>query len=97
LRRYAESLEFLVTGHKIWSRYQEQGSGGIYNRSRAPHRHPNQTPFEDDGNIFIAPGELTLSRPADQQIDPIMRCDSVLVDWITSIIESRFLAHLHSR
>jgi putative transposase len=35
-----------VTGHKIWNRYQEDGARGIYNRSRAPHKHPNQTPFE---------------------------------------------------
>lgn len=35
-----------VTGHKIWNRYQEQGSTGIYDRSRAPHKHPNQLPFE---------------------------------------------------
>lgn len=35
-----------VTGHKIWNRYQQDGNTGLYNRSRAPHRHPNQTPFE---------------------------------------------------
>jgi len=35
-----------VTGHKIWRRYQESGSAGIQNRSRAPHSHPNSTPFE---------------------------------------------------
>jgi putative transposase len=35
-----------VTGHKIWSRYQQNGSTGLYNLSRAPHKHPNQTPFE---------------------------------------------------
>lgn len=35
-----------MTGHKIWNRYQQNGSQGLYNRSRAPHKHPNQTPFE---------------------------------------------------
>jgi putative transposase len=35
-----------VTGHKIWNRYQQDGNTGLYNRSRAPHKHPNQTPFE---------------------------------------------------
>ena len=35
-----------VTGHKIWNRYQQEGNTGLYNRSRAPHRKPNQTPFE---------------------------------------------------
>lgn len=35
-----------VTGHKIWSRYQQNGGRGLFNRSRAPHKHPNQTPFE---------------------------------------------------
>ena len=35
-----------VTGHKIWNRYKQDGARGIYNRSRAPHKHPNQLPFE---------------------------------------------------
>jgi putative transposase len=35
-----------VTGHKIWNRYRQDGNIGLYNRSRAPHKHPNQTPFE---------------------------------------------------
>ena len=35
-----------VTGHKIWNRYQQDGSRGLYNRSRAPHKHPNQVPYE---------------------------------------------------
>lgn len=35
-----------VTGYKIWNRYQEQGTSGLPNRSRAPHSHPNQLPFE---------------------------------------------------
>lgn len=35
-----------VTGHKIWNRYQKYGSLGLYDRSRAPNKHPNQTPFE---------------------------------------------------
>jgi putative transposase len=35
-----------VTGYKIWNRYQQQGTSGLPNRSRAPHKHPNQLPFE---------------------------------------------------
>lgn len=35
-----------VTGHKIWNRYQKEGTRGLHNRSRAAHKHPNQTPFE---------------------------------------------------
>jgi putative transposase len=35
-----------VTGHRIWNRYRQDGNTGLYNRSRAPHKHPNQTPFE---------------------------------------------------
>jgi len=35
-----------TTGHKIWNRYNKDGPRGIYNRSRAPHKHPNQLPFE---------------------------------------------------
>jgi len=34
------------TGHKIWNRYREDGTRGIYDRSRAPNKHPNQVPFE---------------------------------------------------
>ncbi len=35
-----------VTGHKIWNRYKKDGTRGLYDRSRAPHKHPNQLPFE---------------------------------------------------
>jgi putative transposase len=35
-----------VTGHKIWNRYKEYGTRGLYDRSRAPHKHPNQLPLE---------------------------------------------------
>ena len=35
-----------VTGHKIWNRYKQDGAKGLYNHSRAPHKHPNQLPFE---------------------------------------------------
>lgn len=35
-----------TTGHKIWSRYQQDGISALQNRSRAPHSHPNKTPFE---------------------------------------------------
>lgn len=40
-----------VTGHKLWQRYQEQGLSGLPNQSRAPHHHPNQTPFEVEQKI----------------------------------------------
>jgi len=35
-----------VTGHRIWNRYRTDGTRGLYSRSRAPHKHPNQLPFE---------------------------------------------------
>ena len=35
-----------VTGHKVWKRYQEQGSSGLKNQSRAPNRHPNQISYD---------------------------------------------------
>ncbi|MDD3726027.1 MAG: integrase core domain-containing protein [Candidatus Ratteibacteria bacterium] len=35
-----------VSGHKIWNRYKEEGNRGIYDRSRAAHKHPNQIPYE---------------------------------------------------
>ncbi len=34
-----------ATGYKIWSRYQQVGVEGLQSRSRAPHSHPNRTPF----------------------------------------------------
>lgn len=35
-----------TTGHKIWKRYQEQGSSALADRSRTPHRQPNKLPFD---------------------------------------------------
>lgn len=49
-----------VTGYKLWSRYQEYGSKGIYYQSRAPHHHPNQTPFEVE-NLIV---RLKRERPS---------------------------------
>ncbi len=49
-----------VTGHKIWKRYQEYGSKGLHNQSRAPHKHPNQTPFEVENAIV----QLKKERPS---------------------------------
>jgi transposase InsO family protein len=40
-----------VTGYKIWNRYQEFGAPAIFNQSRAPHKHPNQVPFEIESLI----------------------------------------------
>lgn len=40
-----------VTGYKIWNRYEQYGTKGIYDRSRTPHKHPNQTPFEVENLI----------------------------------------------
>lgn len=40
-----------VTGYKMWTRYKKYGSKGIYDRSRSPHKHPNQTPFEVENLI----------------------------------------------
>lgn len=34
-----------VTGHKVWKRYQEQGTSGLKNQSRSPNHHPNQVPY----------------------------------------------------
>lgn len=48
-----------VTGHKIWKRYQQDGSRGLYNRSRAPHKHPNQVPFEIEQLIVRLKKEKT--------------------------------------
>ncbi|MDB5037485.1 MAG: pfs [Bacteriovoracaceae bacterium] len=39
------------------------------------------------GDLLMAPGELTLSAHPDEQVDPVMRSDSVLVEWIKSAIE----------
>lgn len=39
-------------------------------------------------NILIAPGELTISASADQQTDPVMRCDSTLRAWISSAMKN---------
>jgi putative transposase len=49
-----------VTGYKIWDRYQEYGHTGIYDKSRAPHKHPNQTPFAVE-NLIV---RLKKERPS---------------------------------
>ena len=35
-----------MTGYKIAERYKSLGPTGISDRSRAPYRHPNETPFD---------------------------------------------------
>lgn len=32
------------TGYALWHRYEQEGEAGLEERSRAPGRHPNQTP-----------------------------------------------------
>ena len=41
----------------------------------------------DGEDLFIAPGELTLSAPPDQQVDPVMRTDDVLRSWVKDALE----------
>lgn len=40
------------TGYKILERYRESGPEGLRDRSRAPKRHPNQTPADVEGAIL---------------------------------------------
>lgn len=40
------------TGYKILSRYEREGPEALRDRSRAPHRHPNQTPAEVEAAIL---------------------------------------------
>src|SRR5688572_882898 len=40
------------TGYKILRRYEEEGPEGLRDRSRAPHRHPNQTTAEIEAAIL---------------------------------------------
>lgn len=40
------------TGYKILRRYEEEGPRSLLDRSRAPHRHPNQTPPEMEAAIL---------------------------------------------
>lgn len=40
------------TGYKILRRYEVEGPEALRDRSRAPHRHPNQTPAEMEGAIL---------------------------------------------
>ncbi len=36
----------------------------------------------ESGNKLIAAGELTLSAPANKQVDPVIYCDPFLVNWL---------------
>ncbi len=40
------------TGYKILRRYEQEGPEALRDRSRAPHRHPNQTPPELEAAIL---------------------------------------------
>ena len=40
------------TGYKILRRYEEQGPEALRDRSRAPHRHPNQTPADVEAAVL---------------------------------------------
>lgn len=40
------------TGYKILRRYEAEGPEALRDRSRAPHRHPNQTPPELEGAVL---------------------------------------------
>ena len=41
-----------TTGYKWVNRYEEEGLDGLGNKSRAPHRHPNQTSEEVEKAIL---------------------------------------------
>ena len=40
------------TAHKMIARYAAEGEGGLLDRSRAPHHHPNATPLELVGRVI---------------------------------------------
>lgn len=40
------------TGYKLVRRYQREGEAGLEEASRAPHRHPNQTPVRIEGQVL---------------------------------------------
>jgi adenosylhomocysteine nucleosidase len=41
----------------------------------------------DDNHLLIAPGELTISASPDKQVNPVMRCDTVLTKWLYNVFE----------
>ncbi len=50
-RKYGISRK---TGYKWWSRWQEEGLGGLADRSRAPLHHPQQVPLWEVQAILAA-------------------------------------------
>src|SRR5450759_4936465 len=40
------------TGYELWHRYGNEGAAGLEERSRAPARHPNQTPPEIEEQVL---------------------------------------------
>jgi transposase-like protein len=40
------------TGYALWHRYGNEGEAGLEERSRAPARHPNQTPPEIEEQVL---------------------------------------------
>ncbi len=48
------------TGHELWHRYGNEGAAGLEERSRAPARHPNQTPPAIEAQVLV-PGAPRLA------------------------------------
>lgn len=61
-----------ATGHKVWKRYKQEGTRGLYNRGRAPHKHPNQIPFEVEQLIVRLKKEKT--KWGAPKIRELVRC-----------------------
>src|SRR5450759_4936463 len=48
------------TGYELWHRYGNEGAAGLEERSRAPARHPNQTPPASSPAAASAPDTLSV-------------------------------------
>lgn len=51
-------------------------------------QHDSVSSYEKE-TVLLAPGELSISAPPDRQVDPVMRCDGILAEWLYGIFKQR--------
>ena len=77
------------TGHKLISRYESYGEGGLLDLSRAPHHHPNATPTRTHvrsvkrshaagPSDLPDPMSLDITEMIVGDLDPEQSCDGIV-------------------
>jgi putative transposase len=67
------------TGYAVLRRYAQDGTAGLEERSRAPHRHPNQTPAEIEEQVLALRREHPRWGP--RTLKELLERGNPEVDW----------------